>query len=372
LNTNQTIPFLDLSRVNFHHKKSFIEAMSKVIESGNLILGNAVTEFESQFAEYCGVKYAIGTGNGLDSLILIIRAYKEMNILKEGDEILVPANTYIASILAVSECGLIPVFIEPNIESYNINDDLIEEKINSKTKAIMIVHLYGQISFTKKLKRIATKYNLKIIEDCSQAAGALFHGKKSGSLGHAAGFSFYPTKNLGGLGDAGAVTTSDSELARIIKSLRNYGSTTKYLNEFKGINSRLDEIQASILLIKLKYLDRDNNLRKKIASNYIQTIMNNRLILPIYRNNECHVWHLFVLRTKKRDEFGDYLKHHGIGTLIHYPIPPHKQKAYSEFNEIKYPITEEIHKTTISLPLNVYLDDKEIVRIVQTCNGYED
>jgi len=370
LNKNQQIPFLDLAKVNHPYRKSIILAISKVIESGSLILGNALTEYENQFSDYCRLNNVIGTGNGLDALTLIIRAYKEMGIFKEGDEIIVPANTYIASILAITECCLEPVFIEPNINTYNIDERLIEPKITSKTKAIMLVHLYGKISFTKAINKLARKYNLKIIEDCAQSCGASFGRKKSGSLGDAAGFSFYPTKNLGALGDAGAVATNDDQLSDTIKFLRNYGSQTKYTNKYRGVNSRMDEMQAAILLIKLKYLDQDNKIRRKIAEYYIDNIINDNLILPLRQNDESHVWHLFVIRTEKRDTFQKYLRKNGIETLIHYPIPPYKQEAYKSYNSHNYPITEKIHKTILSIPLNTALTEKETKRIVSVCNQY--
>ena len=370
MNKNQQIPFLDLAKVNHPYRKSIILAISKVIESGSLILGNALTEYENQFSDYCKVNNVIGTGNGLDALTLIISAYKEMGIFKEGDEIIVPANTYIASILAITECRLEPIFIEPDINTYNIDERLIEPKITPKTKAIMLVHLYGKISFTKAIKRLARKYNLKIIEDCAQSCGASFGRKKSGSLGDAAGFSFYPTKNLGALGDAGAVATNDHQLSETIKFLRNYGSQIKYTNKYRGVNSRMDEMQAAILLLKLKCLDQDNKIRREIAKYYIDNIINDNLILPRRQNDESHVWHLFVIRTEKRDTFQKYLRKNGIETLIHYPIPPYKQEAYKSYNSHNYPITEKIHKTILSIPLNTALTEKETKRIVSVCNQY--
>ena len=365
------IPFLNLARENNQHRDFLIRAIARVIDSGNYILGKQVSKFEKQFSKYCGVKYTIGTGNGLDALNLIIRAYKEMGIFKEGDEIIVPANTYIASILAITECCLEPVFIEPDINTYNIDEKLIEPKITSKTKAIMLVHLYGKISFTKAIKKLADNYKLKIIEDCAQSCGATYHGKKSGSLGDAAGFSFYPTKNLGALGDAGAVTTNDHQLSETIKFLRNYGSQTKYINKYRGVNSRMDTMQAAILLLKLNCLDQDNNIRRKIAKYYINNIINDNLILPRRQNDESHVWHLFVIRTEKRDTFQKYLREKGIEILIHYPIPPHKQEAYSSYNSYKYPITEKIHKTILSIPLNPSLTKKEIDYIIDVINKYD-
>ena len=365
------IPFLNFNDINVPYKKELMDAISDVIDSGNYILGEKVKLFEKKFAQYCGVKYVIGTGNGLDALSLIIRAYKELGIFHEGDEVLVPANTYIASILAISENRLEPVLVEPDLKTYNIDTNLLEQKITSKTKAIMVVHLYGQVGYSDNIQKIAQKNNLKIIEDCAQAHGAMYENRKVGNLGDVAGFSFYPSKNLGALGDGGAVTTNDKKLAEVIRALRNYGSHEKYHNKYKGINSRLDEIQAVVLIVKLKYLDKEIKRRREIAARYLSEIKNKKLILPEVLNSEAHVWHLFVVRVGDREAFQKHLIDSGIGTLIHYPLPPHKQLAYKEWNNQNYPITEEIHETVISLPLNPSLTDEEVSEIVKVCNLFK-
>lgn len=365
------IPFLNLKDINIAYKKEIMDAISDVIDSGRYILGERVEKFENDFAKYCGVKHVIGTGNGLDALTLILRAYKESGFLKEGDEIIVPANTYIASILSITENRLKPVLVEPDIDTYNLDTNLLERSITSKTKAILTVHLYGRVSYSNGMRKIANKYGLKIIEDAAQSVGAEYNGKKVGGLGDACGISLYPSKNLGALGDAGVAITNDAKLAKSIRALRNYGSHKKYVNRYKGINTRLDELQAAILSVKLNYLDKENLRRKEIARLYLDNIKNNKLILPQMNDDNSHVWHLFVLRTKNRDKFSRYMKDNGIETMIHYPIPPHKQEAYREWNKRKYPITEKIHQTVISLPLNTAITNKEVTKIVKVCNLYE-
>ncbi len=364
------IAFFDLKSVNAQHRQELMDAMAEVLDSGWYILGEKVKKFENQFSEYCGVQAVVGTGNGLDALSLIFRAYNELGIIQEGDEVLVPANTYIASILAITENRLKPVLVEPDIRTYNINPDLLEQHITEKTKAILTVHLYGQIAYSEKMQQIADKYGLKIIEDGAQAQGASYQGRKVGSLGDAAGISLYPSKNLGALGDAGIVTTNDLKLADMVRILGNYGSHKKYFNEFKGVNSRLDEIQAALLSVKLKYLDEENGKRRIIARYYLEHIKNDKLILPYVVADESHVWHVFVVRTQNRDAFAKHLLDHGIQTLIHYPLPPHKQKAFAEWNHQSYPITEEIHRTVISIPLYSTLTDDEIAKIVDACNSF--
>jgi len=364
------IKFLNLKRTNAPHRQELIDAVTAVIDSGWYILGERVKTFEQEFSKYCGVKETIGTGNGLDALTLIIRAYKELGIFREGDKILVPANTYIASILSITENRLKPVLVEPDINTYNIDANLLEKNITDRTKAILTVHLYGQVSYSEKMQSVAKKYGLKIIEDSAQAHGAIYKGRKTGNLGDAAGFSFYPTKNLGALGDAGAVTTNDTKLAEIIRALRNYGSHKKYYNQYKGINSRLDELQAAVLSVKLKYLDKENEKRRKIAKFYLDSINNPKLILPKATTEESHVWHLFVVRTENRDAFRKYLLDNGIETVIHYPVPPHKQKAFTEWNKDSYPITEGIHDTIISLPLYPTMIEKEISKVIKACNAF--
>lgn len=383
------VKFLDLHKINERFRKEINEGIKKVLNSGWYILGKEGEIFEKNFASYCGVKHAIGVANGLDALKLIIKAYG----FGEGDEIIVPANTYIASILAITDNRCTPVLVEPDINTYNINPDLIEEKITPKTQAIMVVHLYGQAIEMEKIWQLAKKYNLKIIEDSAQAHGAVYQGKKTGNLGDASGFSFYPGKNLGCLGDGGAVTTNNDELAQKIRALRNYGSHVKYENIYKGCNSRLDEIQAAVLDVKLKYLDADNEKRREIAKFYRENIKNPLIMLPQVRHCETwisdadegyppkqsctyleqelsHAWHVFPIRTEKRDEFKKYLADKGIETLIHYPIPPHKQEAYKEWNNLSFPITEKIHKEIISLPISPVMNDAEVQMVVDTVNKW--
>ncbi len=364
------IPFLDLKGLNSQYKEELIEAYIKVIDSGWYIQGNECKEFETEFAKYCGTKYAIGVANGLDALILILRAYKQLGIINDGDEVIVPSNTYIASILAISQNNLVPVLVEPDINTYLIDPLKIEEKITSKTKAILPVHLYGQTCEMDKINKISEKYNLKLIEDSAQSHGAYFKDKRSGNLGDASGFSFYPGKNLGALGDGGAVTTNDEELANTIKALGNYGSHKKYENLYKGVNSRLDEIQASMLRVKLKYLDNEIEKRREIANYYLQNIKNSNFILPTVRANDNHVWHLFVIRTNKRDELQNYLAENDIQTLIHYPIPPHKQEAYKEWNTESYEISEQIHNEVLSLPISGVQSFENTQKIVQVLNDF--
>jgi dTDP-4-amino-4,6-dideoxygalactose transaminase len=364
------IQFLNLKRINSQHKVEMLAEIEKVIDSGWFILGNQCTSFERQFADYCGTRFAIGVGNGLDALILILRGYLELGVIAKGDEIIVPANTYIATILAISYCGLIPVLVEPDIDTFNIDPRLIEEKLSKKTKALLIVHLYGQIAYNGMLETIAKKYGLKIIEDSAQANGALYKGRRAGNLGDASGFSFYPGKNLGALGDGGAVTTNDEELAHVIVALRNYGSHKKYENLYKGVNSRLDEIQAAVLLVKLKYLDKENEHRRQIATTYSTRIKNGKIVLPRVTNRDAHVWHLFVVRAEDRAGLQGFLLSKSIQTLIHYPIPPHKQPAYKEWNNLEFPITEKIHKTVLSLPLDISMTEDEILEVVEACNSY--
>lgn len=364
------IPFLDLKDLNAKYRAELIEACTRVIDSGWYIQGNECKEFDNEFAQYCGTKYAIGVANGLDALILILRAYKELGIMNDGDEVIVPSNTYIASILAISQNNLVPVLVEPDINTYLINPSKIEEKITSKTKAILPVHLYGQTCEMDKINEIAKKYNLKVIEDSAQSHGAYYKDKRSGNLGDASGFSFYPGKNLGALGDGGAVTTNDEELANTIKALGNYGSHKKYENLHKGINSRLDEMQAAMLRVKLRYLDNEVEKRREIANYYLQNIKNDNIILPTLRSEDNHVWHLFVIRTNKRNELQKYLLDNRIQTLIHYPIPAHKQNAYAEWNNESYPISEQIHNEVLSLPISSVQSLEDITQILNSINKY--
>ena len=365
------IKFLDLQKINIQYQNEIEQKLLKTFRSGWYLLGDEVKTFETNLANYLGTKNCIGVANGLDALRLILRGYIELGHLNLGDEIIVPANTYIASVLAITDNGLIPIFVEPDIETYNLDISKIEQKITPRTKAIMIVHLYGQIIFSKELKALANKKNLKIIEDNAQSIGAEWKGVKSGNLGDAAGFSFYPGKNLGALGDAGAVSTNDNELAKTIRALANYGSNEKYVNSYKGLNSRLDEIQASVLDVKLKYIDQDNNKRKEIAKQYCNEIRNTKIILPnfpIDRNE--HVWHLFVIRTKNRDLLQEYLFERGVQTLIHYPIPAHKQKCYSEFNQLHFPITEKVNREVLSIPISPVMKPEEVQKVISILNSY--
>jgi len=364
------IKFLDLYKINSLYETEFKQKFLDFLHGGYYILGENVKLFEKEFASYCNTKYCIGVANGLDALFLILRAYKELGKLKNKDEIIVPANTYIASIIAVLQNDLVPVLVEPDIKTYNINPSEIEKNITKKTKAILAVHLYGQLANMQKINKIAKKYNLLVIEDAAQAHGASDGKNKAGNLSDACGFSFYPGKNLGALADAGAITTNDEQLAETIYSLRNYGSSEKYKNDFIGINSRLDEIQAGFLHVRLKDLDKQNQCRREIAKRYLSKIRNPKIILPFYDNSENHVFHLFVIRTQKRENLQQYLLKNSIETLIHYPIAPHKQKAMKSFSHLSLPITETIHNQVLSIPLNPVLTNQEIDFIIECLNNY--
>lgn len=368
---SNVIKFLDLQKINLQHQQEIEDRLVQAFRSGWYLLGNELSTFEENLKNYIGVSNAIGVANGLDALRLILRAYIEMGFMKEGDEVLVPANTYIASLLAISDNRLIPVLIEPDEATYNMDIRKIEERITSKTRAILIVHLYGRVVFSEELKTLAAKYHLKIIEDNAQAIGAEWNGNKTGSLGDAAGFSFYPGKNLGALGDGGAVTTNNAELANTIRALANYGSNQKYVNIFQGLNSRLDELQAAVLDVKLKYIDQENDYRRKIAFRYICEINNPKIVLPEPPQKESeHVWHLFVIRTQDRQKLQQYLTAHGVQTLIHYPIPPHKQKAYACLNHLSYPITEQIHDQVLSLPISPVMTKEEVDEVIKLINNF--
>lgn len=366
------IPFLNLKKINQPFEIAFQDKMKQFLEVGWYILGNEAKQFEANFAAYCGTKHCIGVGNGLDALVLIFKAYIHLGKLQKGDEVIVPANTYIASILAVLQADLVPIMVEPKTETFNINPNEIEDKITSKTKAILPVHLYGQLCEMKAIIEIAKKYNLLVIEDAAQAHGTEWNGIKAGNFGDATGFSFYPGKNLGALGDAGAITTNDDELAEVLFSLRNYGSKVKYENEILGINSRLDELQAAFLNIKLKQLDSENDFRRNLAKRYISEIKNDKLILPAYDFSKNHVFHLFVIRTSNRLALQHFLKDNGIETMIHYPIPPHKQKALSDWNNLSFPITEKIHEEVLSIPLNSSVSKTEVDYIISKLNAYNE
>ena len=399
------IQFLDLKKINAQYAEQLKVAAARVIDSGWYLFGKETEIFEKKLAEYVGAEpsQTIAVGNGLDALRLILRGYIELGVMQEGDEIIVPANTYIATIIAISDNRLTPILVEPNIETYNIDIDLIEEKITEKTKAIFVVHLYGQAVWSEKLEQLAQKYNLKIIEDNAQSIGAIWNGIRTGNLGDAAGFSFYPAKNLGALGDSGAITTKDSELAKTIRALGNYGSEKKYQNAFRGVNSRMDEIQAAFLSVKLDYIDAESAILRDIAEYYCEHIKNPKIILPtrhpersegsVSKQNlsacrtvdgkqipHCvrddgagsHVWHVFVIRCTQRDELQKHLEKNNIQTQIHYPIPPHKQACYANTPLVKLhlPITEQIHREVLSLPISPVMTKEEIQKIVDAVNAF--
>ena len=369
------IPCLNLKSVNDQLRAELVDACTRVIDSGWYIGGNELGRFEDDFASYCGTKHCIGVANGLDALILTFRAWKELGRLKEGDEVIVPANTYIASILAITENKLVPVLVEPDAGSFNLFPDKIKAALTSKTRALLPVHLYGRLADMPGLLDIAKQHKLLVLEDSAQAHGASIDGRRAGNWGDASGFSFYPGKNLGALGDAGAVTTNDDELAQVLRALRNYGSHEKYKNLYQGVNSRLDEIQAAVLCVKLKYLDEQTAHRRKIAQAYMEGITNPSISLPLKSGTSAltlnsHVWHLFVVRCQQRDALQKHLANHGVQTLIHYPIPPHLQQAYPVWNGLSFPLTEKIHQEVLSLPMGPTLTYEEVHLIVQACNSF--
>lgn len=365
------ISFLDLKKINEPYEAAFQQKLKLILDNGWYILGKEVEAFEKAFAEYCQTQYCIGVGNGLDALVLIFKGYIALGKLHKGDEVIVPANTYIASILAILEADLVPVLVEPKLETYNINPELIQTEITSKTKAILAVHLYGQLAEMDKINEIANQNNLIVVEDAAQSHGAINNLKsKIYNQKSASAYSFYPGKNLGALGDGGAITTNDSELAKVIFSLRNYGSDKKYYNDYIGVNSRLDEIQASFLNLKLPNLDADNDKRRVIAKRYLSEIKNEKIILPFLDFSNNHVFHLFVIRTKNREDFQNYLSQNNIQTVIHYPVPPHKQKAFSQWNTLSFPITEQIHNEVLSLPISPVLARNEVSFIIEIINKY--
>lgn len=383
------ISFLDLKKINEPYETAFQEKLKTVLENGWYILGKEVAAFETAFAKYCKADYCIGTGNGLDALTLIFKGYIALGKLQKGDEVIVPANTYIASILAVLQADLVPVLVEPRLETYNLNPDLIEKKITPKTKAILAVHLYGQLAEMDQIKEIANRNNLLVVEDAAQSHGAFENSNNSkfqipgsgdgsvtnlkpkiSDLKSSAAYSFYPGKNLGALGDGGAIVTNDSELAKVVFSLRNYGSEVKYRNDYIGVNSRLDELQAAFLSLKLPHLDADNDRRRKIAKRYLTEIKNEKIVLPFWDFSNNHVFHLFVVRTSDREALQAYLSQNNIQTVIHYPIPPHQQKALLEWNNLSLPVTEKIHQEVLSLPINPVLTETEVDFIVEVLNKY--
>jgi len=360
------IPFLPLNKINNRFRDEIDARLKVILDKGWYLQGEENERFCRNFAAYCGTKYALGVANGLDALSCILRAYG----FGPGDEIIVPANTYIASILAISENGCTPVLVEPDINTYNIDPDLIEAAITPRTRAIMVVHLYGQATQMEKVWDIAQRHNLKVFEDCAQAHGAFYQGKRVGNLSDAAAFSFYPGKNLGCMGDGGGITTSAEELYLKLKAIANYGSHKKYCNMYKGVNSRLDEIQAAILDVKLAHLDADNARRREIAAYYRRAITNPRIMLPQTYDEDAAVWHVFAVRTERRDDFQKYLADNGVQTIIHYPTPPHKQEAYAEWNERSYPITEKIHREIISLPISPVMTDEEAAYVADVVNRW--
>lgn len=369
------ISFLDLRFVNNVYRDDLLTACARVIDSGWYISGNELEQFEAAFSKYCGTQHAIGVANGLDALVLSLRAWKELGKLKEGDEVIVPANTYIASILAITENGLKPVLVEPDPVTFNLCPHKTAAAITPNTKAIVAVHLYGQLAPMPEIMTLAEQHGLLVLEDAAQAHGASIAGRKAGNWGHAAGFSFYPGKNLGALGDAGAVTTNDGELAQTIRALGNYGSHRKYENLYQGVNSRLDEIQAAMLSVKLKYLDADTFRRKEVAIAYAQGIKNRAISQPLpvestMASLESHVFHLYVVRTEQRQALQEHLRGAGIQTLIHYPIPPHQQRAYQEWNQQSHPVTEAIHREVLSLPISPVMTDTEVTAVIHACNAF--
>lgn len=364
------IKFLDLQKVTQQYDSEIHDAVTRVIDAGWYLLGEEVKRFEKCYAAFTGTDCCVGVANGLDALRIILRAYIEMGEMKPGDEIIVPANTYIASILAVSDNGLIPVLVEPDICTYQIDEEKIEASITMKTKGIMIVHLYGRCAFTEKIGVLCKQYNLKLIEDNAQAHGCKFNGKRTGALGDAAGHSFYPGKNLGALGDAGAVTSNDKELCEVVRTLANYGSSEKYLFNYRGYNSRLDELQAAVLEVKLTHLENETVRRREVAAYYLEHIHHPDIILPEVKDWDSHVFHLFVIRSVKRDELQQFLHEKGVQTLIHYPIPPHKQNAYREWNGLSFPVSEKIHAEALSLPISSVITDKEVETVVDAVNAF--
>lgn len=364
------VKFLDLEKINAKYSDGIKDAMNRVLESGWYLKGKETEKFEKNYADFIGVEHAIACGNGLDALTLILMAYIEMGVMKPGDEIIVPANTYIASILAISRAGLKPVLVEPNSATMQIDDNLIEQSINPNTKGIMIVHLYGQNAYTEKIGELCWKHGLKLIEDNAQAHGALYKGRKTGSLGDVAGHSFYPGKNLGALGDGGAVTTNDDNLADVIRALGNYGSEKKYVFNMRGLNSRMDELQAAVLNVKLQGLEEDNDYRRKIAETYRQGIVNPLVNLPGVSYEGDNVFHIFPLFSQYRDKLQNFLTQNNIQTIIHYPIPPHKQKCYQEWNHLSFPVTEKIHREELSLPISPVTSDAEVENVIRVVNSF--
>jgi dTDP-4-amino-4,6-dideoxygalactose transaminase len=366
-----SVPFLSLKEVNARHADELKAAAARVIDSGWYVLGQEVSAFEQEFAEYCGVRHAVGVGNGLDALALILRAYKTLGALDDGDEVIVPGNTFIASFLAITENRLVPVPVEPDPLTFNLDPARVQAAIGPRTRAIMAVHLYGQLADMPTLAEQAERHQLLLIEDAAQAHGAMHEGRRAGAFGHAAGFSFFPGKNLGALGDGGAVVTDDTVLAGRIAALRNYGSDIKYRHLYQGINSRLDELQAALLRVKLKYLDQDTVRRRHIAARYRAEIRHPAIQVPTARREEEHVWHLFVLRCAWRDALQRHLQSHGVQSQVHYPVPPHRQAAYPAWQSLILPLTEQLHDEVLSLPISPVLCDDEVDQVIAACQSFE-
>ena len=364
------IPFLDLQREQKAYEAELQEVIARVVKSGWYIQGKEKQNFEQKYADYCGVNHCVGVGNGLDAIRLILLAYLELGVLSIGDEVIVPANSFVASALAVSQCGLIPVFADCNSETYNLDRETVELQITKRTKAILVVHLYGQVSDIRQLKELASEYRLKLIEDAAQAHGAYYDGIRAGALGDAGAFSFYPAKNLGALGDAGAVTTNDDALAMMVRQLSNYGSSEKYIHRYKGINSRLDELQAAVLSFKLDQLDTENEKRKAIAKQYQEGIKNIKIIQPLVNNFDAHVFHIYTVRTAQRDKLKRYLSENGVDTQIHYPICIHKQDAYQECQALSLMVAETLQNEVLSIPIFPSLTQKEINYIIEILNRW--
>ncbi|RDI98000.1 aminotransferase [Dyella solisilvae] len=366
------VPFLDARAVNARYADELKAAAARVIDSGWYILGDELAAFEQEFAAYCGVRHAVGVGNGLDALSLVLRGYKELGALTEGDEVLVPGNTFIASFLAITENRLAPVPVEPDPATFNIDASRVEQCIGPRTRAIMAVHLYGHLANMSALAALARKHGLLLIEDAAQAHGASCAGIRAGAFGDAAGFSFFPAKNLGALGDGGAVVTNDAALAARVRALRNYGSELKYVHPFRGVNSRLDEIQAAMLRVKLRHLDEDIARRRSVARRYRESIRHPDIVLPAVGIEEQHAWHLFVVRSRRRDELQHHLQALGIHSQVHYPVPPHRQLAYAALGELPLPVTEQLHREVLSLPISPTLDDEAVVRVIEGCQAFGD
>ena len=370
LSATNMIPYLDLKQVTASHAEEIQDAVRRVVESGWYLQGEENAAFEQAYASFIGTRHAVAVANGLDALILMLRGYMELGQMEKGDEVIVPANTYIATILSISENGLVPVLVEPRLDTLEMDPDAIEAHITPRTRAILMVHLYGRCAYTEKIGEICRKYGLKLLEDNAQAHGCRFAARRTGSLGDAAAHSFYPGKNLGALGDAGAVTTDDEDLARIVRTLANYGSSKKYVFPYKGRNSRLDEVHAAVLSVKLKYLDEDNRKRSEGAAYYYQQLRHPLVQLPRWMEPESNVYHIFPVLCPKRDALQKYLKENGVQTLIHYPIPPHKQACYKEWNQRVYPITEQIHAEELSLPLSQVMTQEQLETVASLVNSF--